>query len=406
MPEYFYTAKSIGGEIKTGVLSVKDRTELSRVLHQEGYFLISANLEGQETKKRKFSISLPSFGGVSLSEKMFFTKNLGVMVAAGISLPRAIRVLSSQAKSKKLKNALTDITEEITKGRSFSDSLKKYPSIFPELFQSMIKVGEETGTLEDVLKTLAQQIEKENELRSKIKGAMLYPTVILVAMLGIGILMLITVVPQLAKTFEELQIQLPLTTRMVISVGNFLAQRWFFALLIAVALFFFFRFILRTKTGKRAMDRIVLELPIVAPIVKKTNSAQTVRGLSSLISSGVPIVRALEVISGTLGNSYFRDAISNAVEKVRKGGKLSESLRPYENLYPSIVIQMAEVGEETGESAEVLKKLADFFEEEVANATKNLSAIIEPVLMLIIGAAIGFFAISMIQPMYSMLGAL
>ena len=154
------------------------------------------------------------------------------------------------------------------------------------------------------------------------------------------------------------------------------------------------------------IDSLSLKIPIISPIIKKTNSASTVRTLSSLFASGVPIVRSLEIVSESLGNIYFREAMAQAAEKVRKGSKLSEALRPYQDIYPSIIIQMIEVGEETGETSDVLGKLADFFETEVGNATKNLSAIIEPVLMLIIGAVVGFFAISMIQPMYSMLGAM
>jgi len=328
------------------------------------------------------------------------------MIGAGISLPRALRTLALQTKSKKFKKALLNIAEEITKGKSFSDSLGKHPDIFAELFTSMIKVGEEAGTLEEVLKTLTQQMEREYELKSKIKGAMIYPAVIICAMIGIGILMLIVVVPKLAETFKELNIELPLTTRLVIGLGVFLAKKWYFGILIIIGLFFIFRTILKTKRGKRMVDLLSLKIPIISAIIRKTNSAYTVRTLSSLFASGVPVVRSLEIVSGSLGNIYFREAIAQAVEKVRKGSKLSEALKPYQDIYPLIIIQMIEVGEETGETSDVLGKLADFFEEEVGNATKNLSAIIEPVLMLIIGAVVGFFAISMVQPMYSMLGAM
>jgi len=406
MPEYFYTAKSFKGELKSGVLSAKDQSELARVLHQEGYFLISASLEEGEIKKKKFLISVPFLGGISLTDKMFFTRNLQVMISAGISLPRAIRVLASQVKSKKFKTSLLEIAEEVTKGKNFSDALKGYPNIFPELFQSMIKVGEETGTLEEVLKTLTQQMEREHEIKSKIRGAMIYPAVIICAMIGIGILMLIMVVPKLAETFKELNIELPLTTRLVIGLGDFLAKKWFLGILILIIIAPFLRMCLKTRVGRRIIDNLVLKTPIISPIIKKTNSAYTARSLSSLFSSGVPIIRALEVVSRSLGNIYFREAISDAAEKVRKGSKLSDALRPYENIYPSIVIQMIEVGEETGETSDILKKLAEFFEEEVTNATKNLSAAIEPILMLLIGAAVGFFAISMVQPIYSMLGAI
>jgi len=406
LPKYFYTAKSLKGEPKSGTLEAKDKSELARTLRQEGYVLIKAGLEGEEIERKKFKISLPFLGRVSLTEKMMFTRNLQVMIAAGISLPRALRTLALQTKSKKFKKALFNIAEEITKGKSFSDSLQKHPNIFPEVFTSMVKVGEEAGTLEEVLKTLTQQMEREYELKSKIKGAMIYPAVIICAMLGIGFLMLVMVVPKLAETFRELNVELPPTTKVVISFGTFLAEKWFFAILIAILLFFVFRIILKTKRGKRMVDFLSLKIPIISPIIRKTNSAYTVRTLSSLFASGVPIVRSLEIVSAALGNIYFREAMTESAEKVRKGSKLSESLRPYQDIYPSIIIQMIEVGEETGETSDILGKLADFFETEVGNATKNLSAAIEPILMLIIGAVVGFFAISMVQPMYSMLGAM
>jgi len=404
MPKYFYIAKSPEGETKTGVLLTKDKRLLARKLREQGFILIKAEIE-EKQKKRKTGISL-SFKGVSLTEKIFFTRNLRVMIAAGLSLPRALDILASQSQSERLKKALLNIREEIAKGTSFSESLSKYPDIFPELFQSMIKVGEEAGTLEEVLKILSQQMEREHELRSRIKGAMIYPAVIISAMVGIGALMLVMVVPKLAKTFEELGIELPATTKLIIGFGVFLAEKWYLIILIFAFLIFIFWRVLKSKMGKEVMDTFLLKVPIISPIVKKTNSASTVRTLSSLITSGVPIVRSLEIVSGILGNTLFKKAIAEAAEKVRKGAKLSEVLKPYQNIYPVIVVQMIGVGEETGETSSILAKLAEFLEEEVGRATENLAAIIEPVLMLIIGGAVGFFAISMIQPMYSMLGGL
>ena len=405
MPKYFYTAKSLEGEERTGIAEAKSERELARTLRKSGLILIRAELE-EKAKKRKLEISLPFFGGVSLTEKMMFTRNLQVMISAGLPLPRALTTLANQAKNKSFKKALLDIGEEIAKGRSFSESLAKYPNIFPELFQSMVKVGEEAGTLEEVLKILTAQMEREHDLKSKVKGAMIYPSVIILVMIAVGILMLVMVVPKLAETFTELGIELPITTRIVIGFSTFLSQKWYLVIPSLFGLIFLFFQIMKTKVGKRIIDNFSLKFPIISPIVKKTNSASTVRTLSSLISAGVPIVRSLEITSGTLGNIYYKIAMAEATEKVRKGGKLSDALKPYEDIYSPIVIQMIAIGEETGETSNILAKLADFFEGEVANATKNLTAVIEPVLMLIIGAAVGFFAISMIQPMYSMLGAL
>lgn len=408
MPRYFYNAKSLKGESQTGILEAKDEYQLARILRQQGLILIKAELEEKEKKPRfQFGgVSLPFLGGVSLVEKMMFTRNLQVMIAAGLPLPRAMEVLSSQAKSKKFKEAISAVKEEISKGKSFSDSLARFPRVFSELFQSMVRVGEESGTLEEVLKVLSSQMERQHELSSKIQGAMIYPAVIICAMLGIGVLMLIMVVPQLSATFKELNIELPLTTRLVIGLADFLIKRWYLFILIVIFAAFLFWQTIQTKIGKRILDNLSLKVPIISPIVRKSNAAYTVRTLSSLIAAGVPIVRALEITAGTLGNAQYKTAIDAAGEQVRKGGKLSEALKPYGNIYPIMVIQMIAVGEETGETSSILVKLADFFEEEVGNATKNLASVIEPVLMLIIGAVVGFFAISMVQPMYSMLGAI
>lgn len=405
MPRYSYIAKTIKGQPKTGFLETKDKHELAKILREEGYILISASSKGEAGPKKRIAISLSFFNKVSLVEKIFFCRNLKVMVSAGVSLPRSLKILSKQTKNKKFKKAILDISEQIIKGQNFSKSLKKYPSIFPELFSSMVEVGEESGTLEDVLDILTQQMEKEHELKSKIKGAMIYPSVIIAAMLGIGILMLVLVVPKLAQTFDDLGLELPLSTRIVIALGGFMAQFWYLMPLIIIVSIVLLRVIVKTKTGKLAVDSIVLKIPVIGEIIRKTNSAYTVRTLSSLIKSGLPIVRALEVVSGVLSNIHFKRVMIEAAEQVKKGSKLAEVLKKH-NVYPYLVVQMIEIGEETGETSTILEKLADFYEEEVFNATKNLSVIIEPVLMLVIGAAIGFFAVSMIQPIYSMIGAL
>jgi type IV pilus assembly protein PilC len=406
MPKYFYIAKSFKGEEKSGTLEAKNEKELAKILRQEGYLLIRSESEERELKKRKFGISLPFIGGVSLSEKMIFTRNLKVMIGAGIPLPRALKTLSGLTKSKKFEKAILGIMEEIMKGKSFSDTLAKYPDIFSDIFQSMVKVGEEAGTLEEVLGTLTLQMERQNEMKSKIIGALIYPAVIIMAMLGIGFLMLIMVVPQLAKTFDELGAELPPTTKAIIFIGTFLANYWYLLPLIILVLVILLRRILKTKSGKRIFDALTLKIPIISSLIKKTNSASMVRTLSSLITAGVPIVRSLEIISGAMGNIFYKEAIIDATERVRKGSKLSEVLMKYENIFSSLVVQMIAVGEETGQTSDILGNLADFYEEEVTNSAKNLTSAIEPIIMLIIGGAVGFFAISMIQPMYGMLGSL
>ena len=405
MPRYSYIAKSLDGKTHSDILDAKNERELAKILRGEGYILIKAE-SGEKKHKRKLTISISLFNKVKLIDKMMFARNLRVMVSAGVSLPRALKILSGQTQNKKFQKALLGIGEEIVKGRSFSNALKKYSTIFSELFVSMIKIGEEAGTLEEVLGVLTDQMEKDHEIRSKIKGAMMYPLVIILAMIIIGILMLIMVVPKLAQVFADLGIELPITTRIVIATGIFLSKFWYLLPVIAFVLVFLVKISLKTKSGKLIIDALVLKIPITSSIIKKTNSAYTARTLSSLITAGVPIVRSLKVVSGTLGNIYYKEALLKAAEQVEKGNKLADALRQYEKIYPALLIQMIEIGEETGETSHILEKLAEFYEDEVTNATKNLSAIIEPILMLIVGAVVGFFAISMIQPMYSMLDVL
>lgn len=406
MPQYFYTAKSLKGDPKSGTLEAKDTHQLASILRQEGYVLIDASLERLKKEKKSLKIPLSFFDRVKLTDKMMFTRNLKVMISAEIPLPRALKTLSNLVQSRKFRNALLKITEEIMQGKGFSESLAKHPNVFSELFVSMIKVGEESGTLEQVLTTLTNQMERENETNSKIVGALIYPIVIIIAMIGIGFLMLVMVIPKLAETFKELGVELPATTRFIIAMGNFSAQYWYLVPFIIVAFVMLFKRFLKTKIGRKFFDTFTIKAPIIAPIVKKANAAYTARTLSSLVSAGVPIVRSLEIISGTMGNSYYKAAITESIEGVRKGKKLSEILAKYENIYSSLLTQMLAIGEETGQTSDILSKLAGFYENEVTEATKNLSTVIEPLIMLLIGGVVGFFAISMVQPMYSMLGAM
>ena len=406
MLTYFYTAITATGEKVSGSEVAQDERTLANILREKGYLLTTATTEQAKKKVLSFGPFLDRFHPASLTDKLLFTRNLQVMVAAGVPLPKALDILSAQTESKSFRKVLLEIKKEVVEGQSLSDSMGNYPAIFSELFTNMIKVGEESGTLEQVLQQLTLQLERSHELRSKVLGALMYPSVVIAAMLGVGTLMLIVVIPQLAATFRELEVPLPLTTSIVIGLGTFLSKFWYIAF---PALFGFlvlaFR-LTKTKVGKRAFDAFILKAPLFGGITQKMNAALMTRTLSSLITSGVPIVRSLEITSKVLGNIYFQDSLEVSAQRVGKGEKLSAALKSYGHLYPVVVVQMVEVGEETGETGNILAKLAEFYEEGVTQVTKNLTSIIEPILMLIIGATVGFFAISMIQPMYGMLSAI
>jgi len=400
MPNYNYIAKSIEGRKKKGKKQTNNKRDLARLLKSEGFFLISA--EAQKKKKKKMEISI-SFGRVSLTDKLMMTRNLQVMVSAGVSLPKALDVLTLQTKNKRFEKILTGMKEDIIKGLALSVAVTKYPKIFPEIYCSMLKVGEQTGKMEEILDILAVQLERQYKLRSKVRGAMVYPLVIIGAMVLIGIVMLVKVVPQLSETFIELGIDLPLMTRFVIALGNFFVSYWYIVILLLAGMPFLIITLSRSKSGKRFLDNFFLRIPVISSLLKKVDCAYTSLALSAMIQGGVPIVTALKISSGAVSNVYFKEALKVAAEEVKKGKKLSAAMSAFPNLYPQLFLQMLKIGEETGKTSDMLTKLADFFEEQVNNVTQNLSSIIEPVLLIIIGAMVGFFAVAMVQPMYSIM---
>ncbi|KKS26550.1 MAG: Type II secretion system F domain protein [Parcubacteria group bacterium GW2011_GWA2_42_11] len=407
MPNFFYSAKNLAGETKAGSREAASEADLARTLREQGLVLTSVKKIEESAKKNNFLADfISNFGGVPLAEKMLFARHLAVMIGAGLSLNRALDILALQTNSKKLTKVLRIISEDINKGQTFSDSLAKYPTIFSGLFVSMVRVGETGGNLEEILKLLAEQMKKDHTLRSSVRSAMIYPSVILVAMIGIGITMMIVVVPKLSSIFSDMKMELPYSTRLIIFISNFLSQHIFISAIIIIFIGASFPFAARNKNIKKIIDAIILKLPVFSDISKKINSARFARTLGSLIEGGIPIVRGLQIVSETLTNYYFRVSLANAAEEIQKGKTLSKILKDYPHLYPPLVEQMIGVGEETGTTGDILKRLAEFYEEEVTNLTKGLASVIEPILMIIIGAAVGFFAISMLQPMYSMMEGL
>ncbi|OGZ70595.1 MAG: hypothetical protein A3F47_01480 [Candidatus Staskawiczbacteria bacterium RIFCSPHIGHO2_12_FULL_38_11] len=403
MPNYNYIAKNFEGKTETGIMNASNESQLAQALKSQGMILIKASIE-EKKAKLNFDISIP-FLGVSSTQKLMMVKNLGIMFSTGLSLVKIFDILSIQAKGKVLKSALIDIKEKINKGENLSEAMARYPKIFSNMFVSMIKVGEESGTLEGIFQILSLQISKEHELKSKIRNAMTYPAVIVVVMFIIGGIIITVVLPNLATFFANLNADIPIYTKILLWIGVFLSKNWYLLLVIPIVLGISIFLTIRTKRGKFVLDTILLKTPLISPIVKKNNSAFFVRSLSSMISSGVPLVRSLEITSETVGNHYFKDAIIDASTKIKKGDKLSSALRPYQNLFPFGVIEMVEVGEETGKTSEILKKLAEFYEQEAVSAVERLSILIEPMLIIVLGLAVGFFAFSIIQPMYSSLQA-
>jgi type IV pilus assembly protein PilC len=410
MAIYSYRAKNLKGKEEEGTLNALDPSQLAKLLRKKGYFLVSFKLLGEEKdEKGKFKLKvdfLNKIKKVSLSDKLFFTRNLKVMLETGVPLTKAFKILSNQTKNSKFKKILDEISEKITKGEKLSESLSFFPDVFPELYSETVKVGEESGNLEDSLAILIIQLKREHELKSSVIRAMIYPLIVLAMTALIGVFMMIFAIPNIKKTFEELNVSLPLTTRLVLSFADFLIEKWLFVIFMLVGLFIFYIFISKTHLFKKLKSRIGLKLPFISKITKKINSALILRTLSSLLQAGVPIVYSLEITSASVGNFYFRESLVNASQAVQKGEKLSKTLGKYENLYSPMVLGMIEVGEETGETSEVLRGLAEFYEDEVNDNLESLSSAIEPIRIIFIGAVVGFFAVSVMQPMFSMLSGI
>lgn len=402
MAIFTYTAKSLDGHMRTGIYDAKDVKDLAKKLRSEGLFLATAT---SKTEKSTFSIPF-LHKKVSVAEKMFMARNLSIMVSTGLPLVKGFTILANQSKNSRMKVALSAIGQEVSKGRTLSDSFKKYPDIFSDLFQSMIQAGEESGTLEDVLQVLSLQLEKEKEMNSKIRRALIYPGILLALMSSVGIGLAVFVLPKINKFFVSLKVELPLTTRIILGSGDFFLSYWYIVLAGFIILIFIFLTLFKTEKGRFIIDSLLLKTPGISSLIKKSNTALLIRALSSLLSTGVPLIRSLDIASGTVNNFYFKQALKGVSKGVEKGEKLFVSFQHYQNIFPAGAIEMIEIGEETGRTSLILKKLAEFYEEEVSDVAENLSTIIEPIMIVAIGLIVGIFAVSIIGPMYSSLSSI
>ncbi len=398
--------KKLGSDGKTieGKMDAKDKFALYHSLKEDGSTVISVE---EINEKRNMSLEkfLPFLKGVKVHDKITFAKNLSKMIDAGLPITRGLSIMERQAKGA-FKKVLAGLNESVSRGNTFSDSMKNYPNVFSTLFVSMVRAGEESGNLALALGNVALQMEKSYQLNRKIRGALMYPAVIISLMVVIGVLMMVYMVPTLTATFVGLGVKLPISTRIIIAMSNFLKS--YFVLIIFGFILFIFATIaaLRTKKGARLADAIVIRIPVVGQIIKQINSARTARTLSSLISSGVDIVVAIGVTKDVIQNSYYKDVLDEIQSTIQKGDPIATVFSEHNKLYPLFVGEMVSVGEETGKIGEMLLSVAIFYEDEVDQRTKDMSSIIEPLLMIVIGAGVGFFAISMLGPTYSLAEAL
>lgn len=409
--EYEYRAVSKDGQKTEGVKSAYNQVALARDLRAEGLFLVWAKERGLDVNSSntgdgwlgRLSNSFDFLiKYIPLQEKVVFSRHLGLMVRAGFSLNKALDTLARQTKNKYFANVIKNVGLKVSAGHSFSDAISSHPDVFSPIFVGMMRVGEASGKLDETLNLVTHHLKREYGLKRKIRGAMTYPLVIITAMIGVGAVMMIFVLPQLITTFSELNVALPLSTRIIFGVSTFISQFWYlFIIFLTAAVYGIYFFTRKTKFGRKSVNFMLLKTPIFSDLTKKLNSARFARTLSSLLSGGVSLTESLRITSDALSNYFYKTAVAETVPEVEKGKPLSLLLVKYPNLFPPVVTEMTAVGEETGSLAIILKELARFFESEVSIATKSMSSIIEPVIMIIVGLAVGVFALSIIQPIYS-----
>ena len=402
---FLYRAKSKTGEILENTLDAANRFSLARDLRSRGYIPLSIS-EKSGGFINKLPMTADIFSKVSIGEQIILTKNLSGMILAGLSLSRALSVLKKQTKNSKLSKILISLSDGINSGETLSLGLSKFPDVFSKLFVSMTRAGEESGNLAGALSDIGLNLEKSYNLTKKIKGALIYPGVIMSAMVVIGVLMFAFVVPTLANTFKSLGVTLPFSTRLLIFFGNFFSNNLILTFIIIIGLALCLYSLFRAKFTAKYIDYIVIKLPTIGTLAKELNTARTARTMSSLLLSGVSITRALEITEDVVQNIYYKKVLNEAKEAIEKGAPFSQAFEAHTDLYPIMMSEMIQVGEETGKLSDMLLQVASFYEEEVEDKTKNLSIIVEPILMILIGAGVGFFAISMISPLYSILGSI
>jgi type IV pilus assembly protein PilC len=397
MKRFRYIAKDDQDKKQEGFLEAETKDAVLDTLRKKSLTPISIREEKVNifTKIKDFSI-------VSSSEKVMFSKELATLVGAGIPIAQSMHVLEEQVESKTMKKAATEIANDIEGGFSLSAAMEKQHRIFGPLYVSMIRAGEVGGILDQTLEKMADEIEKEHELVAKIRGALAYPGVIMIALTLVVIYMITSIIPQIAKVFSEMGGELPWSTRFLMSLSDAFRSYGVLILIGLASLVFGFRTALKKSYRFRFIwHTILLKIPIFGKTAKKVNVARFTRTLGSLLSSGVAVIEALQISADTLSNEVFKKEILYTARKVEDGSSVAEPLKR-SKIFPKMVPHMISVGEETGTLDKTLLKVTEFYDKEVDNTVKNLSSILEPLLMIVIGLGAGFIVISVITPIYQM----
>ncbi len=398
MPKFEFTAVNREGKTIKSSLESTNRTSAISTLGSQNLKLVDL----KEVDGDKRDNQLTGFKrGVKSDTLVMFTRQLSAMISAGVPILRSLNSMAQYTDSKVFKAAIGDVSRRIESGESFGDALSAHPNIFDDVYVNMVKAGESAGILDDILKRLAMQQEKNATIRKKVKGSMAYPVVLISITIVAFFGLMIFVIPMIGKTIKDLageDAELPALTQAMLSISNFLIAYWYIIFpVMGISIWAFMRYI-KTPNGKRNFHYFLVKAPIISPLIKKISIARFTRTYSALISAGVSVLDALDVTAKAIGNKAYEDSLAVIGKKVQNGEVLSRLIGEDVFLYPPIVGQMLAVGEETGQTEMVLVKVADFYEEEVDTAISSLSSIIEPVMIVLMGSMVGLIAASVMLP--------
>ncbi|MEW5701883.1 MAG: type II secretion system F family protein [Candidatus Zixiibacteriota bacterium] len=396
MPQFEYKGKTLAGTAVAGEIKAKDRAELDRLLRRKKIIPTAVN-----RKPSQLNIRIGT--GVKKVHISRFTRQFATMIGAGLPMVQCLDILSKQMESAELRNVVGQIKDAVASGSTLAEALGKHKKIFDDLYVNMVEAGEIGGALDTILVRLANYREKADALIRKVRGALVYPSVIVVVAIGVTFAMLTYIVPVFAKMFSNLGAALPAPTQIILNISHFLRANLLKMFVAFVALGFGFRMALRTERGRLAFDRAILKAPLIGTLIRKSAVSRFTRTLGTLLSSGVSILDALEITAKTAGNRVIHDAIRRSVLAIAEGDTITGPLRET-GVFPPMVTQMISVGEKTGGLDDMLGKIADFYDEEVDAAVSALTSIIEPVIIVFMGVVIGGILIAMYLPMFDIIG--
>jgi len=393
----FYYKVVQNGKIIKGKIEAEKEEEVKNYFKEKGLFVIEIKKEARS----QFSFLSSIFDRVNFSDIVNFTRQVAMMLNAGLTLVEALDILKKQTTKQSFKKIITDINDEIKAGNPFSMAIKKYDSYFSHLYIALVRSGEASGKLAEILLKLADNLEKEREFKGKVKGALIYPVIIIIAMIVVIFIMITFVLPRLLNLYKDFNIDLPATTKFLIFISSFMTKFWPFVIGGVFIIITLTRNYLRTKKGKFLYDLTLLRLPVLSNVIKTSSLVDVTRTLSILIGAGVSILEALEIIKDTSENLVYQQAFADVYKKVEKGMSLGNAMEE-EEIFPPILVQMTQVGEQTGHLDDTLGRISRYFEMESELAVKAMTTLIEPAILVFLGLGVGFLVMSVITPIYNL----